>query len=66
MKTKKQEKMAFLYGSDPTGVMDYTMFPETYNKNMDIERGDVVLVRGRVEKRLDKYQIIVQRIRKLV
>lgn len=66
IETKKQEKMAFLYGSDPTGMMDYTMFPDVYNKNIDIERGDVVLVRGRVEKRLDKYQIIVQNIKKLV
>ena len=66
IETKKQEKMAFLYGSDPTGIIDYTMFPDIYSKNMNIERGDVVLVRGRVEKRLDKYQIIVQNIKKMV
>jgi len=65
IETKKQEKMAFLYGSDPSFVMDYTMFPEVYNNNSDIERGDVVLIRGRVEKRLDKYQIIVYKIKKL-
>ena len=59
-------KMAFLYGSDPSGVIDYTIFPDIYIKNMDVERGDVVLIRGRVEKRLDKYQIIVQNIKKLV
>ena len=63
--TKKQEKMAFLYGSDPSTVMDYTMFPDIYSNNKDIARGDVVLVRGKVEKRLDKYQIIVQKIKKL-
>jgi DNA polymerase-3 subunit alpha len=65
IETKKQDKMAFLYGSDPSGVMDYTLFPTVYNENSDIERGDVVLIRGRVEKRLDKYQIIVQKIKKL-
>lgn len=64
--TKRQEKMAFIYGSDETSIMDYTMFPEVYNKNRELERGDVVLIRGRVEKRLDKYQIIVQKIKKLV
>lgn len=65
IETKKQEKMAFLYGSDPSGIMDYTMFPDVYSNNMNIERGDVTLIRGRVEKRLDKYQIIVQKIKKL-
>ena len=66
IETKKQEKMAFLYGSDPSSTMDYTLFPETYKKNMNIERGDIVLIRGRVEKRLNQYQIIVQKIKKLV
>ena len=64
--TKKGEKMCFLYGSDPTGIMDYTCFPDVYKENIDITRGDVVLIRGRVEKRLNQYQIIVQKIKKLV
>lgn len=65
IETKRQEKMAFLYGSDASSIMDFTMFPDVYNKNKEIERGDVVLIRGRVERRLDKYQIIVQKIKKL-
>ena len=65
IETKKGDQMAFIYGSDPSMVMDYTMFPEVYSKNLDLNRGDVVLIRGRVEKRLDKYQIIVQKIKKL-
>jgi len=65
IETKKQEKMAFIYGSDPTGVMDYTLFPDVYSNNLDIERGDVLLVRGRVERRFDKHQIIVQKIKKM-
>jgi len=63
--TKKGDKMAFIYGSDVSSTMDYTMFPEVYSNNKELIRGDVVLVRGRVEKRLDKYQIIVQKIKKL-
>ena len=57
--------MAFIYGSDPSMTMDYTMFPDVYEQNKELTRGDVVLVRGKVEKRLDKYQIIVQKIKKL-
>ena len=63
--TKKGDKMAFIYGSDPSMTMDYTMFPDVYEQNKELTRGDVVLVRGKVEKRLDKYQIIVQKIKKL-
>ncbi len=65
IETKNNEKMVFLYGSDEVTTMDFTLFPDVYKNNMDIERGDVVLIRGRVEKRLDKYQIIVQKIKKL-
>ena len=39
--------MAFLYGSDPSGIMDYTMFPDVYSENMDIQkakRGDILAV----------------------
>ena len=63
--TKKGEQMAFIYGSDPSMTMDYTMFPDIYVQNKNITRGDVLLVRGRVEKRLDKYQIIIQKIKKI-
>ncbi|MBQ7136381.1 MAG: DNA polymerase III subunit alpha [Bacilli bacterium] len=65
IETKNGDKMAFIYGSDHSSVMDYTMFPNVYKENSDLARGDVVLVRGRVEKRLDKYQIIVQKLKKL-
>ena len=45
--------------------MDFTLFPDTYKNYLDIEKGDVLLIRGRVEKRLNKYQIIVNKIKKL-
>ncbi len=65
IETKNKEKMAFLYGSDEVTTMDFTLFPDTYKNYLDIEKGDVLLIRGRVEKRLNKYQIIVNKIKKL-
>ena len=63
--TKSGEKMAFLTGSDETSTMEYTLFPKVYNEYSDIQKGDLLKVRGRVEKRLNQYQIIVEKVRNL-
>ena len=63
--TKKGEKMAFITGSDETGSREFTIFPKTYAANPKIAKGDLLKIRGHVEKRLDEYQIIVQKIRSL-
>ena len=63
--TKNGEKMAFLTGSDETSTMEYTLFPKVYNEYSDIQKGDLLKVRGRVEKRLNQYQIIVEKVRNL-
>lgn len=63
--TKNGEKMAFLTGSDETTTMEYTLFPKAYNEYSDIQKGDLLKVRGRVEKRLNQYQIIVEKVRNL-
>jgi len=60
--TKKEEKMAFITGSDETDTLDLTLFPFIYDK-YKIKRGDVLLVRGKVERRMDKYQLVVDKIR---
>ncbi len=57
--------MAFVTGSDNTGSMEYTLFPKVLEKNTNIRAGNLLKIRGRVEKRLDKYQIIVDRIKDL-
>ena len=61
--TKKGDKMAFITGSDETGTMDFTLFPKIYKLYEMIERGDLLKVRGTVEKRLDQYQVIVEKIK---
>ena len=61
--TKKGDKMSFITGSDETATMEYTMFPRIYNEYANIERGDLLKVRGTVEKRLNQYQIIIEKIK---
>jgi len=62
IKTKKEEKMAFISGSDETDSLDLTLFPFVYQK-YKIKKGDIILVRGNVERRMDKYQLVVDKIR---
>ncbi|MBQ9018695.1 MAG: DNA polymerase III subunit alpha [Bacilli bacterium] len=63
--TKKGDKMAFITGSDETGLKEFTLFPKLYSNNQELSKGDIVKIRGHVEKRLDEYQIIIERIKKL-
>ena len=63
--TKKGDKMAFITGSDETGTMDYTLFPKIYKEYSNIQKGDLLKIRGNVERRLDQLQIIVERIKNL-
>ena len=63
--TKKGDKMAFLTGSDETSTFEFTLFPKLFINYQEISKGDLLKVRGHVEKRLNEYQIIVERIKKL-
>ena len=64
IKTKKNDAMSFLLASDDTSQLDYTLFPRQHEA-FNVNQGDILLIKGRVEKRLDKFQIIVQNIKKL-
>lgn len=61
--TKKNDKMLFITGSDEEENLDFVLFPKMYRD--DIEKGHVYLINGRVEKRFDKYQVIVNSLKKL-
>lgn len=63
--TKKGEKMAFLSGSDESGMREFTIFPKVFNSFPNIDKGDLLKIRGIVEKRLDKTQVIVEKIKEL-
>ena len=56
--TKKGDKMAFVTCSDETGSGEYTFFPQVWN-NINIKKGSIYKIVGRVEKRYDQTQIIV-------
>ena len=55
----------FLDGSDEYTKIDFTLFPKIYEIYPDLVRGDILKIRGNVEKRLDEWQIIVNKIKKL-
>ena len=63
--TAKGDKMCFISGSDELSTADIVMFPNIYQKYNNITHSDIVLIKGRVEKRFDKYQIVVNDLKKL-
>ena len=63
--TKKGDKMAFLTGSDETSSKEFTIFPKIFKSFQELSKGDLIKVRGHVEKRLDEIQIIVEKIKYL-
>lgn len=63
--TSKNEKMAFLTGSDELRTCDIVLFPKIYNKYNNLNIGDIIHINGKVERRFDKYQVVVNTIKKL-
>lgn len=63
--TKKNEDMVFITGSDEINTLDVVLFPKVYERYRDIEVGNVIFVNGKVEKRFDKLQLVVNSIKVL-
>ena len=63
--TKNNEKMLFITGSDELTNIDLTLFPKIYKKYENIKIGNILLVNGKVEKRFDKIQVIVNEVKTL-
>ena len=63
--TSKGEKMCFLTGSDEISQTVVVMFPKLYENSKDLKAGDIIKVRGRVEKRFDEYQLVANEITRL-
>ena len=63
--TKKGDKMAFISGSDETKTMEFTMFPKMFKQFPNIQKNDLVKIRGHVEKRIDQYQVIIEKLKYL-
>ena len=63
--TKNNDIMAFIKAEDEFTQIDLTLFPKVYKSNSNLEIYDIIKIYGRVEKRFDKYQIVVSTIKKL-
>ena len=61
-KTKKNDTMYFITGSDDTATCEFILFP---NNDIEINSKNIYLTKGKVEKRYDKYQIIINQIRRI-
>ena len=57
--TKNNDVMAFIVGSDEYGDINLTIFPSTYKRFNNIKVNNIIEVIGKVERRFDKYQVIV-------
>ncbi|MBE6161455.1 MAG: DNA polymerase III subunit alpha [Firmicutes bacterium] len=57
IKTKNGDDMAFIDASDETGKITFVLFSNSYDQINNFEKDKIVSIKGRVVKRLDKYQI---------
>jgi RecJ-like exonuclease len=57
--------MSFITGSDEISKIDIILFPNIYEKYQDLKVGDIIYVTGKVEKRFDKLQVVVNEINKV-
>ena len=59
--TKKNDMMCFITGSDEITRIDITVFPKIYEAVSDeLKEGNIIYIIGKVEKRFDKLQIVLQ------
>lgn len=63
--TKNNKDMAFIKGSDETTTSEFVLFSDYFSQIEGIRVGDLVRIIGKVEKRYDKYQIIIYQISKI-
>lgn len=61
--TKNNHKMLFISGSDEISTIDIVLFPKVYQKYSSVMVGNVILINGKVERRFDKYQIVVNELK---
>ncbi|MBQ6282672.1 MAG: DNA polymerase III subunit alpha [Bacilli bacterium] len=63
--TKKNTNMSFISGVDDTDEIDIVVFPDQYDLISNISKGNILLVTGRIEKRMSKYQLVLEKVKKL-
>lgn len=65
IKTKKNEDMCFITLSDEYGNMNLTVFPKQMMLVVNLKKGDLIVVTGKVTKRYADYSILVSQIKKV-
>ncbi|MGP6146202.1 DNA polymerase III subunit alpha [Jeotgalibaca sp. A122] len=63
IQTKKGENMAFLTLTDGSGMMNATLFPETYRAHLKLlQEGQLIILKGKLDNKRgkDKESIIIQ------
>lgn len=66
IRTKKGELMAFLTISDASGEMEAIAFPDVYKKSSALlKQGNFALLEGKIEKREEKLQLIIQQVHEI-
>lgn len=63
--TKQNNKMAFIDISDEYTNLDIVVFPRMYDLLININKSDIVHIVGKVEKRMSKYQLVLEKITRL-
>ena len=64
LETKSKEKMCFVTASDEISTADVVFFPRAYTIAFDVH--DILYINAKVEKRFDKYQLVVNRINQVI
>ena len=63
--TKNNTNMCFISGVDDTDEIDIVVFPALYDVIKDIDRGNIIMATGKIEKRMSKYQLVLEKVQKL-
>ena len=62
VKTKNNEMMAFLTLSDEYNKLSVVLFPKIYKEINNITVGNIYKIFGKIERRMNNYQMIASRI----
>lgn len=62
IKTKNNDEMCFVTGSDEVTNIDIVLFPRVYEMYNNIKVNDILKINGKVERRFDQYQIVVNKL----
>ena len=65
IKTRGGKDMAFITASDETTSTEFIVFSDMFSRMANVKRGDLIYVSGRIERRFDKYQIVVKNLQKI-